>query len=162
MSQNSKHWTWISNYFCVSLYLTPLQNNNNNNNNNNNKYHDCTVWFHFFPSVLITHLFLFIFYFFKATTYYHFLNLVFSSHFIIMVLFWYLAYFLHSFSPSVNEVFMVLTALTKLTIQFLLFLLLSNTCYFLWYFIAQKGGRLIALKTEDPFVCLQYLSKLEQ
>lgn len=92
----------------------------------------------FFPSVLITHLFLFIFYFFKAKNYYHLLNLVFSFHFTIIALFWYLAYFVLSFLPSVNAVSGVLTALTKLTIQFLLFLLLSNTCFFLWYFSAQK------------------------
>lgn len=128
MYQNSKHSTWISNYFCVSLYLTSPQNNINNNN----KIIIAQSDFIFFPSVLITYLFVFIFPFFKATTYHHFLNLVFSSHFIIMVLFWYLAYFLHSFSPSVNEVCMVLTALTKLTCNFFAqqhLLLLIIICY---------------------------------
>jgi len=116
----------------------------------------------FFLSVLITHLFLFIFCFFKAKNYYHLLNLVFSFHFTIIALFWYLAYFLHSFLPFVNVVCGVLTALTKLTIQFLSFLLLCNTCFFLWYFSAPKNSRLTALKVEVPFVFLKDLRKLEQ
>lgn len=50
-----------------------------------------------FSPLLITHLFLLIFYFFKAKNYYHLLNLLTSFHFTIIALFWYLAYFPHSF-----------------------------------------------------------------